>query len=201
VSVDEVLAYGDLAEDRVDGRLIQTLISSAERFAARYTRRQFAPLPALVSGVDSAPAVTKTFTVRPGRITVSVPDLRAVTSVSMDGMLLDTYSGYLPVDTAEEPATFIQLFQPYGSTSSLLGSSPSGVGALAITGRWGWNPIPDDVKVAVMALTMRMYKERKALWGDTVLLPDGAIVSYFKSLPASVQAGLNTYRKVNLAIV
>lgn len=201
VSVDEVLAYGDLSEDRVDGRLLQTLISSAERFAARYARRQFDPLPALVSGVDSAPAVTRTFTVRPGRVTVTVPDLRAVTSVSMDGMLLDTNTGYIPIDTNDEPATFVQLYYPYGSTGSLLGYTTSGVGTLSITGRWGWNPVPEDVKVAVMSLTMRLWKERKASWGDTVVLPDGSIISYFKSLPASVQAGLNMYRKVNLAVV
>lgn len=197
VSVGEVIAYGDLSEDRVDGALLQQLISSAERFASRYTRRHFDPTPALVDGVDTAPAVTKTFTVAPGRITVTVPDLRAATSVSLDGALLDTYNGYWPIVTDEEPVTFVQLFQPYGTSSW----STSGVGMLSITGRWGWNPVPDDVKVAVMALTMRMWKERKASWGDTVVLPDGSIIQYFRSLPSSVQAGLGLYRKVNLAIV
>lgn len=199
VSVGEVIAYGDLSEDRVDGPLLQTLISSAERFAARYTRRRFDPQPALVNGADTAPAITKTFTVAPGRVTVTVPDLRAATSISLDGALLDTSTGYWPLDTSEEPATFVRLYSPYGSSAFL--SSPSGVGTLSITGRWGWYPVPDDVKVAVMSLTMRLWKERKASWGDTVVLPDGSIISYFRQLPASVQAGLNTYRKVNLAIV
>ena len=177
--------------------MLQTLLSSAERFACRYTRRQFDPTPALVDGVDSAPAVTKNFVVRRGRVLVRVPDLRSITTITLDGMALDTYNGYVPIEAEEEPVTSIQFYQPFGSTSSTM----YGTGALSITGRWGWNPVPDDVKTAVMALTMRMYKERKAQWGDTILLPDGSVIQYFRQLPASVQAGLGTYRKVNLAIV
>ena len=199
VSVEEFLAYADLRETRVDGPMVESLLSAAERFIQRYARRTFEPLPVLaVDGSDTNPAVAKSFIVARGRNIVRVPDLRATTSVVLDGAALDTLSGYYPLD-GWEPITTLHLYTPYGESPGWAGTAASG--NLTITGRWGWNPVPDDVKYAIKALGSRLYKERNASWADAVALPDGSVLQYFRSLPATVQASISLYRPLNLAIV
>jgi len=199
VEVEELLAYGDLREERVNGPMVEGLLRAAERFLQRYARRTFDPQPALAAnGTDTNSPIAKTFVVARGTNLIRVPDLRATTTVALDGLALNTSTGYYPLDTAYEPATTVQLYEPYGLQTGW--SNPSGPGQLTITGRWGWNPVPDDVKYAVMALTVRLYKERNANWADSVALPDGSVLQYFRSLPATVQAAIGLYRPLNLAI-
>lgn len=179
--------------------MLQGLLFAAERFLQRYARRHFETEPALVDGEDTANPVAKTFVVVRGRSVIRIPDLRAAASVVLDGLTLNTSTGYVPLDTGWEPATSISLYEPYGVSA---GGWPlsSGYGEMVITGRWGWNPVPDDVIYAIKALTIRLYKERNASWADAVALPDGSLLQYFRQLPATVQGAINTYRKPNLAI-
>lgn len=190
VQSEDVLAYGDLADARVNGQVVEDLLASAEAFVQRYCRRQFVPEPALVGGEDTDDPVTKQFAVARNQRVVRIPDLRATASVVLNGSVLDTSFGYSPLDSWE-PSTEIMLYEPYGQSAWV---SSVGNGVLTVTGRWGWNPIPGDIRHAVLALTMRMWKERKASWSDSIALPDGSVLSYFRMLPASVQGTLDAYR-------
>lgn len=208
VGVDEVLWYGDLKEERVNGQRVQDLIDAAEAFVSRYCRRQFAPEPTLAAdGSDTNPAVTKTFVVPLGRRILRITDLRSASVVALNGNPISNVMaggvtlGYQLNGDTQEPTTSIDLLQPYGTATYGYSTSVYGNGLLSITGRWGWNPVPPDVKDAIRALTIRMYRERDAAWADSVALPDGSVLSYFRTLPARVQGTLQQYRVPNLALI
>jgi hypothetical protein len=207
VSIQELLSFGGLREERVDGALLEILLDAAEDFVARYTRRHFVPEPALADdGSDTLDPVTKSFYITRGRKTLRIPDLRVATTVKLNGSALVTDIGY-QIDSYGEPATSLTLVVPYGYANNAMGvyvaplTNPYGNGVVAITGRWGWNPAPLVIKHAVLALTMRMYRERDANWSDSVALPDGSVLSYFRQLPASVQGALNLLRTPNITLV
>lgn len=168
---------------------LQAALDGAEAFAERYTGRRFAPEPALVNGGDTANPVTKTFSVRrPGP--VRVPDLRVAVGVSFNGGVAE----YDPLDaTDDDPSTDIYL--DYGLT---LHQPP---GQLSIEGRWGFLVTPPDVTDAVLALASRRYHERLAAFSDAVQTPEGGVLSYFRSLPASVKGVLDSYRTPRVALV
>jgi len=211
VSLSEVMSYGKLTERRVDGPVLDALILASESFIERYARRLFAPQPALdPDGGDTLPPVTKSFSVSAGRKVLRIRDLREIVSVALDGAAMVRDSGY-QIDNYQEPATSVVLTVPYGYAGGggsgypagfiYTGGRPYGFGQMTITGRWGWNPVPDDIRHAVMALTMRLYRERDASWGDTVTFADGTVTSYFRSLPASIQAVVLGYQPPNIALV
>lgn len=176
---------------------VDACILAAEGTVQRISKRKLVPEPALVSGVDSAPPVAKTFQVRkPG--TIRVPDLRTVSSFSLGGLALVEGTGYalsarrIPYD---EPATHIEIFSDvylFNTTST----------ALVITGKWGFHPCPEEVKNVIKVLVARMFKERDANYADTVQPGiESAAFSYFKQLPASSQAVVTDLRPTEFAMI
>lgn len=190
VSLAEAMAYGDLkAQQGFDGQMFEGLLDAAEVFVEDYTGRRFSPDPSLAldDNTDSLPAVTKLFGVGSGQAVVRVPDLRVVESVLLNGSPLSAATaggGYRLGATGTSPALRIYLTWPSGASTA---------GILAVTGRWGWLVPPEPVKHVVKALTMRMYREREAAWADSVAMPDGSVLSYFRQLPASIQGFLRLY--------
>jgi hypothetical protein len=73
--------------------------------------------------------------------------------------------------------------------------------SIAVTGRFGWWPAPDDIRDAVLVMAARRWKERDAGYGDSVQLAEGITVAYYRQFPATVQATIESYvrRKVALA--
>lgn len=193
VDLGDVFDYGDLSEEKVKGVVVEGLVATAEEFVERYCGRRFSPDPPLdADGEDTADPVTKNFTVSAGETVVRIPDLRLpALQVALNGQTMfeqvSAYSsGYRFATYADEPTNRIYIDYPtwYGQVPGLL----------SITGRWGWLDAPEPVKHAVMALTMRMFRERDAAWADSVASPDGSVLSYFRQMPASIQGGLDLYR-------
>jgi hypothetical protein len=200
-TVPELLDYLDVKNDRGTAPGYQAILDGMERFIENYTGRKFSPEPDLVVGADTATPVLKTFIVQRQQAVVRIPDLRMATSVSLGGVALEEWVGY-QIDFYGEPAQSIHLaITPYG----IGGISYFGTSALAnqlqIVGRWGFNPPPPDVKDCVLALAARRIKEKKSSWSDSVAMPDGSVLSYFRQLPASVQGEINLYRSPKIALV
>ena len=170
---------------------LQGCLDAAEAFVELYTGRQFATEPALVSGADTAPPVSKVFHVRPGRLTVPIPDLRSVSSVVLDGVALVADLGYHVAPGA----------QPTNSLRLLQAPSRYMPGQLVVTGRWGWNPPPADIKDAVLRIASRKLASGAANYSDQVVTPDGSATAYYRQLDGDAQMTLNLYRVPNLAVV
>lgn len=180
--------------------MYQGILDSMERFAENYTGRRFSPDPPLVNGEDTASPVQKAFVVARNQNVVRIPDLRATTSVSLGGTALDEWVGY-QFDAGAEPAQSIYLaITPYGIGGVSYFGTATLANQLLITGRWGFNPVPPDVKDCVLALAARRAKERKSAWSDSVAMPDGSVLSYFRQLPASVQGALDLYKAPRVAL-
>jgi hypothetical protein len=70
-----------------------------------------------------------------------------------------------------------------------------------ITGHWGFEVVPDDIKDAVLTMAARRAMEKNANYGDAVQQPAGGAVAYFRGLPSYVQTTLYNYRIPSLAFV
>lgn len=182
-------------------------------------------------GFDSKPPVLKRFTTRGRsvvrvpdlRIVEAAPDPRipTVQGVSWYGrQLLPTqyqlgYDAYATGGADEaigsgitaEPSTEIILGYGAGSGWSVAAQFafvlPIGYqnNDLSIVGRWGWMPPPPDIIDACYVVAARLYNERNAAYSDQMITQEGVVFSFFKQLPASTQAALDTYRVPNMALV
>jgi hypothetical protein len=202
-SVDELMAYLDVGGSnpaRVNNTALTLSLESAERWVENYTGRLFRPDPALVSGVDSAPPVLKTFNWDTrGYGWLRIPDLRSATGVSIDGIVFEEGSDYI-FDIApafEEPYTMIRF--PFFSTTTNPYTA-SVVPLVAITGRWGFWPAPADVKDAVLSLAARQYRRRDAMFSDIVDVGTG-IYEYRAGIPAHIREILKGYKMPLVALV
>src|SRR5215204_2731548 len=170
VTRDQLMAYLDVGGDnpaRVDVNLLDSAIGAAEGMVGRYTGRLFAPNPAV--GTD--PPVTKTFSVR-GSGPIRIPDLRSATLVTIDGTTLTLNQDYdFEYGITEEPYTSMRLigWTPYSSPYAMTTTS-----SLVITGHWGWDPVPDDIKHATLVIAAREYRKRDAMFADIVDTGTGA---------------------------
>lgn len=172
--------------------LLNLMIESSERFVERYTGRRFSPLPAS----DSDPVVAKTIKLTDERAIVRVPDVREVASVTLDGVTLAEESDYTLGDyEAASPASTIRLFE----RPALSRIEP--VALLVITGRFGFSPVPPDVKDAVLTIAARRYRDRDASWSDALQLSEGGILSYFAQLPSNTKMILQSYKLPKMALV
>lgn len=174
------------------GAFIDSLIGAASARIIKYTGRVFAPEPT----ADTSPPVTKTFTVRGSY--VRVPDLRSVTSVAYNGITLDPTYGYELWGADGEPSTHVKVLP--GAVSPFGGAMRP---TLAITGRWGFTAVPDDIKDACCLWVARRFKAKDANYADTVMQGvEGAAFQYFNQIPVDVKMTLDAYRQqARVAIV
>jgi hypothetical protein len=196
----EILAvdYLDFPEEQLgrarERQLVRYLLS-AQATADRFCRRTFGPDPALTdSGADTNPPVTKIVRVGVYDDSVKIPDLRIVPDpvVTLDGLSLALDSDFdLEPYSSERPATFVRLAERPSAQG----------GALSITGRFGWNPLPADLDDAIYTLAARRYRERQSNHADSVQLPEGLTLAYFRQLPASVQGTLMMLKIHHFAVV
>lgn len=162
---------------RIDPRVVNRIIDGVEGFVQTYTHRRFAPEPALdADGADTGTPVQKSFKVSrigPNSLTsrnsvrIRIPDLRVATLIALDGntltegidYILDTYVG-------DEPYTHIKLvnWNSWINPWTMLQVQSH----LEITGRWGFNPTPPDIKTVVTYLAAREYRRRDAMYADAV---------------------------------
>lgn len=178
-------------ESKMDEDTLDLFLNGAEKFGERWTGRTFSPDPPLVSGVDSAPPVTKTFGARNKTRLIRVPDLREATAVTMDGSTFIQNTNFY-LDAYVEPALFLELAFPF---------TGSGAGELAITGRWGPLAVDDDVKEAVLVLAARGYARKDANFSDVLNTAGGAQMFWSANMPAEVREVFTLLRLPNLAFV
>lgn len=156
-----------------DDVFLARLLLAATRRAERYTHREFLPTPA----GPADPAVTRTFTGQGGRL-FSVSDIREIDALVADGVLVDP-AGYALVGAPGEPANLLHL------TIAAL--------QIVVTGRYGFAAVPDDVKLAVLAMAARGFHDAQARLADRVVDPDGGVSSYFRQLPVEAKGVLDSY--------
>jgi hypothetical protein len=184
-----------------DDTLLQSILDGVSGRVERYTGRLFHPDPPLVSGLDTAPAVTspvylprralKWGVYCPRTRTVDIPEAREIDTVAAAAA---TVSGFTPL--GENPWERIQVFGVTVPWQNPVTALP----AITVTGRFGLWPAPDDIKDAVLVMSARRWKERDAGYGDTVQFAEGVTVAYFRQFPATVQATIESYVRRKIAL-
>ncbi len=173
--------------------LLERLLESAEIVAERYARRRFSPDPA-----DPAdPPIIKTYNLRPGQRQVRIPDLRQLDVVVAGGYQLNPWDFRLSYGAEGTPATHLYLRDsPYLWSWNYWGDVN-----LEVSGWWGFDPVPEDVRHAVLSAAARAYRVRDAAYGDSVMIEGGGSLNYVRQMSEEAQAILDTYRVPNMAIV
>ena len=149
---------GILIDSSLDG-YIDTLIASGQGFIEQYTGREFS-----VNDVDE----TRYFDGN-NLTTLSIDDLRTVTSVVVDGVSLTNNTDYflLPYRSRDGVKTQIQLAQPstrLNSNSRISSSSPyifeKAQRNVVITGKFGYSvTAPDPIKMACLGIVGAYLKQ------------------------------------------
>lgn len=176
---------------------MQRLLTASEALVQRYTGRKFDPTPALDDqNEDTLPPVIKQF-ITDRRGWVRLPDLRELVSITYGGSTLvntEWNAAYELWARDGEPATHLQVQPEY----LYPGRVP-----LQVSGRWGFLPVPAEVKEATYRMTARAYAERDARYADQVMsgMGEGAMFNYFKQLPPTVKLALEQLRQTKMAIV
>lgn len=181
------------------------------------------------AGFDSLPPVLKRFTSN-GETWVRLPSLRvvdpgvdprmpSVAGITLAGRRLLPnqytlgYNSYAEGGSDDmgspdtEPATHIVIGYSYGVSLSpaeqfsFLSPLQYEPNDLQIVGRWGWLTPPEDLVDVVYRCAARGYREREAAYSDQLVVPDGMVYQFFKSLPAFVQAVADSLRVPNFALV
>lgn len=176
-------------EGAVDTDTMQLFLDGAESFAERWVKRTFSPDPPLDDDeFDTLAPVKKSFPVRGRSRLIRVPDLREITSATLDGSTLTRDTNFY-LDEYYEPALFFQLVTRF---------TGSGPGKLEITGRWG-PLVPDpDVKLAVLTLAARGYRRRDANFSDVLQTQTGAQMFWSTNMPEEVRKVFENLRIPNL---
>lgn len=136
--------------------------------------------PSLTPTIPSSLATT---------VATRIPPARQISSVLWDTLPL------LPGEYALVGDT--RLSDPYVRWVQVVDRSLPLAQNLVVTGRFGVVPAPADIVDAVLAIAARRYRERDAAYGDAVQLGDGGVVSYFRQLPLSARAILDSYQELS----
>lgn len=102
--------------------------------------------------------------------------------------------------TPLDPAQTVDLTKAWVENGNVLRavpvvSSPNRRGMASASYTGGFNPLPDDLVLAVTMLAARLYKERDSGYSDVVGSADTGIMQYKKALPADVNAVVQRYRR------
>jgi hypothetical protein len=193
------------ATDTTDDDRLQDLIAAYSRAIRAYTDRQFVP---------AENAATKVFEYDgSGYLALSPFELRAVTSVTLDGAVLSVFSasapsGYsyrlFPVSKTTE-STYLSIalpdFSHYPCGDRYFRRSSWTMGSeVSIVGDWGVGSVPADVELACKIACADVMRNpegmvARSLGGFTVTedLPEQGVG---RSLPPAARALLGPYRRV-----
>lgn len=138
-------------------------------------------------------AVTRT--VLSTRRRVRIPDAREITAVTVDGTATTAYA------TLERDGLIVQLdLDDDGQWTDRWRGSDLQEGratirrTIAVTGRFGFAVLPDDLIGAIYVLAARWHYERDALFADQVAVLEGtAVQSYYRQIPPRVALAFAAY--------
>ena len=176
--VEELRERLNAPADSGSDALLEALLEAASEQIELHAARQFHPTP------GGKPEGVETRTIQLDSRFARLPDLRADedTVILADGQPVEhcrllARSGH--------PAHAIVLYQDAHE--------------LTITGRWGFSPVPPDIRHATLVWAARAFFQRQARQADVSQNPEtGVASSYFARVPTVVRATLQAYRVVGL---
>lgn len=201
VTAAELRTYLDIASTtgRASTSNLELLIQSASDFLERSTGRII---------TASASNTARTFSTD-GRTAMSIPDLRTVASMTLQGSALAADSTYwlLPSRQSPDIYTGVQLraFDTYDYRSNPEWfdrnlDSPYWThrryglpNDLVITGLWGWTTVPPQWKLATLVLAGYEYKRPDSLLANVAITPEGNTLDYGQ-MPPEVRELIDTWK-------
>jgi hypothetical protein len=205
VTAAELRSYLDInsTTGRASTTNLDLMIQAASDFLEHATGRLITS-----SGSNTA----RTFS-SDGRAAVSIPDLRTVSSITLQGTTLEADSTYWLVPSRQQPTdgstvyTGLQfrsysvydyrsnpewfdrnLDSPYWSVRRY--GLPND---LVITGLWGWTQVPAQWKLATLVLAGWNYKRPDSLLANVAITPEGNELQYGQ-LPPEVRELIEGWR-------
>jgi hypothetical protein len=184
----ELRSYLDIAAStgRASDTNLNLFLQSASDFLERATGRL----------ITASPSNTqKTFSTF-GQAAITIPDLRVVSSATLQGTTLTANSTYWLIPSRQQPLdgtiyTGVQL-QPYDRYDYR--SNPEWFDRnldqwrwqggyqlpndLVITGLWGWTSVPPQWKLATLVLAGYEYKRPDSLLANVAITPEGGVLNY-----------------------
>ena len=126
---------------------------------------------------------------------ITIPHASEIDSLSLDTTGVLEAGQYIlePDHTLQD-----SLWTPYWRRVVIIDPGALPAQTLTVTGRFGIVPAPEDLADVILAMCARRYKERDASWGDSVQLPDGGLISYYRSLPPWVRLVIDSYCEVSM---
>lgn len=181
---------------------LDLMLRSASDFLERATGR-------LITA--SASNTARTFSTF-GQAVVTIPDLRTVSSVTLQSTTLTADSTYWLVPARQQPVagdtiyTAIQLHAysrwDYRSNPEWFDRNldnwrwPGGYSLpndLVITGLWGWATPPPQWKHATLVLAGYNYRRPDSLLANVAITPEGGVLNY-GDMPPEVRTLIETWR-------
>lgn len=176
---------------RYGDALLGSNIRAAQGFLERETSRQF----------DVQTATIKRFTTN-GKALVAIPDLRSVSTLTMQGTLLDADETFWLLPDPRHSGVYVNVqVRAFGSDYRANPDwfdrnldhpryrSDHGLpNDLVITGDWGWVDKPDELLIGVKALAAWLTKSADAALAGAMQNADGSILDYSNWPPEAQEA-------------
>lgn len=178
--------------DYVDDQRIGFIVASVSDMVANYCGRSFV--------VDTTQAATARYYRPLDDYTLPIDDCWAITSVATDDGDNGTWSTtWAATDYYAEPAGGVSAGGQTGWPTTLLRAVESrtwpiaGRPAAKVTGKWGWQVLPGDVRMAALMLVAEQYRAKSG--GFDTFTTDGGFTQIRRNL--LVRDLLQPYRRTS----
>jgi hypothetical protein len=178
-------------------RLLELCLNGASTAVIGEVKRRFNATPVMPFATDEVPnppapdPITENVNTR-GRLFVRIPDARELTEVRLDAATI------APAGPGNPAGYELFALEGEGGANGRQPAHaillPRAGGWLELVGYFGFYPVPDDVTLGVLQWAARVYHERGARMADTISDPEGGAASYFRQIPAGIEAMLKRYR-------
>jgi hypothetical protein len=206
----ELRSYMDISSTtgRASDTNLNLFLQAASDFLERATGRII---------TASASNTSRTFSTF-GAAAITIPDLRTVSSVTLQDTSLVADSTYHLIPSRQQPVAGDTIFTgvqfhaynrwDYRSNPEWFDRNldnwkwPGGYALpndLVITGLWGWTSTPPQWKLATLVLAGYEYKRPDSLLANVAITPEGSTLSYGQ-MPPEVKELIDQWRLSEVAI-